>query len=113
MWEQAIEQLRDVSLDDPRYLEAQTLLAKYQTNLGEVEIKQEDESQSVEALNNAKSQIVEFPKHIDSDNKDAAARQIQTIINQLEQVQPQTTTYDEARELMSFAKKKFQQIQNL
>ncbi|GAB4539954.1 MAG: hypothetical protein Tsb0014_30830 [Pleurocapsa sp.] len=113
LWQEAINKLQNVSLDDPGYLEAQTLLAIYQTNLGEVEIKRQDESQSVQALNNAKSQIIQFPKQIDSRNKEFAAKQIQTIINQLEQVQPDTTAYNEARELMNFAEKKFQQIQNL
>ena len=46
LWRQAISKLKAVSLNDPGYLEAQTLLAIYQTNLGEVEIKQQDESQS-------------------------------------------------------------------
>lgn len=111
LWRQAINKLEAVSLDEPGYLAAQTLLASYQTNLGEVEIKQQNESQSAEALKIAKSKIIDVPQQIDSNNRDYAARQIQAIIDQLEQIQPGTTVYTEAQELKTLANNKFQQIQ--
>jgi hypothetical protein len=113
LWQQASQKLTSISVDDPGYLAAQTLIVNYESKLGEIEIAREDESQSEIAVEEAKSLIIDLPKQIDSNNRDIVIRQLQIIIDRLEKVRPNTTVYSEARQLMTLANNKLQQIQKL
>ena len=55
LWQQAIERLEEVPVGNSDYVEAQKLLATYQTNLGTVQTRRQVEQESVEALEQAKS----------------------------------------------------------
>ncbi len=112
LWQDAIRGLQRVPLKDPGYIDAQSLLATYKTNLGEVKIRQQAEADSVKAFDYAQSQIVNLPKQVNNNNREIAAREILQIIIKLKKVQSGTTVYQEAQELLSFANKKLQEIQN-
>ena len=115
LWEQAINQLKQVPLENPGYVEAQKFQAKYQTNLGIVRTSLQAEQTSVEALSGAKDEI-ETMLAISSDASGVPQNQVigqlQSIINQLEIVQPGTTAYPKAQELLQSAQKKLEQLQS-
>lgn len=113
-WEQAINQLKLVPLEDPGYVEAQKLQANYQRNLGIARTSLQAEQASVEALGRAKDKI----ETLLSGSSDGSSMpqnqligQLQGILNQLETVQPGTTAYPQAQELMASAQKKLEQVQ--
>jgi hypothetical protein len=76
-----------VPLADPGYIEAQTLLATYQTNLGEIKIRQALETDSVTAFEQAQTKIESLlgslPKEENTVNRNQIISQLQNIINQL------------------------------
>ncbi len=115
LWEQAINQLKQVPVEDPGYVEAQKLHAKYQRNLGIVRTRLQAEQASVEALERAKNQIETMLASTASDgspvNQNQLIAQLQGIINQLETVKPGSTAYPEAQQLLQLAQKRRKQFQ--
>ena len=57
LWEQAILRLQQVEAENPGYIDAQKLLAKYQTTLGNVRTRLQAEKDSQAALAIAKDKI--------------------------------------------------------
>ncbi|VEP18747.1 conserved hypothetical protein [Hyella patelloides LEGE 07179] len=110
LWQEAILRLERIPLEYPGFSKAQNLLADYKTNLGNIKIRQQKEADSVRAFESAKSQIINLPKQVDSNNRERVISQIQQIIFQLEKVQADTTVYQEAKELMILAENKLKQI---
>ncbi|AFY49587.1 hypothetical protein Nos7524_3808 [Nostoc sp. PCC 7524] len=108
LWSTAIEQLQSIRVEDPGYLEAQKLLATYQTNLGILETRLQAEIESQSSLKQANEQIQRLIAAPPSEQQQFQA-QIQGIINQLNTVQSGTTAYAEAQILISQAKKRLQQ----
>lgn len=116
LWEPAIDRLKQVPVEHPGYVEAQELLAKYQRNLGIVRTRLQAEQASVEALQQAKDRIQTLLASTSADgssmNRNHLMSQLQGIINQLETVQPGTTAYPEAQQLLQSAQKKLEQVQS-
>lgn len=106
-WKQAIERLERVPVEDAGYLEAQRLLANYQKNLSEVQIRLQEETNSVEALTLAKNKINNLLAQRNSD-RNLIISELQAIIDQLQQVKSGTTVYSEAQILSKSAQKKLQ-----
>ena len=102
--------MSNTQIEDAGYLETQTLLASYEAELSEMRIRQQEESSSLRAYDSAQQMITNLPKSVDQYNRDRTARDILTIINQLEKVKPQTTAYDDAITMMNFANKKLRQL---
>ncbi len=115
LWEEAINRLKQVPLEDQGYLQAQKLLATYQTNLGRIQIRLEAEEESVESLDIAQREIQSLLANIPSDGSTSARNstisQIQGIIDRLKKVQYGTTTYPKAQELLASAQNKLKQLQ--
>ncbi len=116
LWQQAISRLEQVSKQDlTGYAEAQKLLAEYSKNLGQVKIRRQAESDSVNALeqskNNIESLLASTPTTAKSVNRNRTISQLQGIINDLEKVQNGTTAYLKAQELLLQAKNKLNQLQ--
>lgn len=109
--EKAILILAKVPLEDPGYLETQTLLAAYEAELSEMRIRQQEEEMSQRAYESARDKIANLPQSIDGANRDRTVREILTIINELDKVQPQTTVYTQAQSVMHSAEKKLKQLQ--
>lgn len=108
LWEKAIQLLEKVPLDNPGYLDAQTKLAQYESNLGTAKIRLEAEETSTEALQKAKYLIAQWQKSAASEAPDRGylMGQLREIINDLESVRPGTTAYAEAQKLLQFARNK-------
>ncbi|MEP0798563.1 hypothetical protein [Funiculus sociatus] len=115
LWYKAIEQLQKIRVDDVDYVEAQKLLATYQTNLGTVQTRLKAERQSQEAFKYAQEQIqallASIPKDGSQVNRNQIISQMQEIINQLQTVKSGTTAYSEAQNLLQLAQKKLASAQ--
>ncbi|MBD2002474.1 MULTISPECIES: hypothetical protein [Cyanophyceae] len=115
LWYKAIEQLQNIRVDDVDYVEAQKLLATYQTNLGTVQTRLKAERQSQEAFKYAQEQIqallASIPKDGSQVNRNQIISQMQEIINQLQTVKSGTTAYSEAQNLLQSAQKKLASAQ--
>jgi hypothetical protein len=107
LWKQAIERLERVPVEDAGYLDAQRLLATYQKNLSEVQIRRQEETSSVETLTLAKNKINNLLAERNSD-RNLIISNLQSIIDQLQQVKLGTTVYPEAQTLLKSAQKKLQ-----
>jgi hypothetical protein len=105
-WEQAMDQLRQVRVDEPTYPEAQQKLAEYQANLAAVKIRIDAEEKSVTAMKRAKDLIAQWQR-LNTENSSysqgAIASTLQQIINELESIPAGTTVSKEAQELLKYA----------
>ncbi|MDE5094928.1 MAG: hypothetical protein O4804_12050 [Trichodesmium sp. St11_bin5] len=107
LWEQAINQLQKISADNPSYLAAQSKIAEYQLNLANVKMRLQAERDSGTAFKRSKDLIADWKKSaINNSDRGLLASKLQEIINQLENVKPETTFYQQAQELLKFAKDK-------
>lgn len=113
LWQDAVNRLQKVSVDKPGYLEAQTKLAEYKTNLGIVRTRLQSEQQSSAAISRAKKQIADWQSMASGEyaNTDYLARQLQQIIDELDRVQPGTTAYAESQKLLQFARESLEKLQ--
>jgi hypothetical protein len=113
LWQQAIARLEQIPSDDlTGYAEAQRLLAQYNTNLGQVRIRQQSEQNSVAALQQAQSQIQTLQANAQYLDHNRNISQLQSIINELEKVQNGTTAYLKAQNLLLSAQNKLNQLQS-
>lgn len=115
LWQDGVEQLKQVPLEHPGYVEAQELLAKYKSNLAEIEIRLKTEAGSAKALEDAKIRIEKLLASPSTDLHSEQGRlilsELQGIIYQLEKVQPGSTGYQQAQELLQSAENKIKQLQ--
>ena len=84
LWEQAIERLELVPLEEPGYLDAQALLATYKTNLGEIKLRQQFEEESTEAYRTAQTQIQNLQANANSWERNYLISELEGIISELE-----------------------------
>ncbi|MEG3842647.1 hypothetical protein [Microcoleus sp. herbarium14] len=111
LWEEGINRLKMVPVDNPGYLDAQTKLAEYQKNLGIAQIRLQTEKDSATVLQEAKSLFANLQKDVNSQNSGNSLSQLQEIINKLESVKPGTTVYPESQKWLQSARKKQQEWQ--
>ena len=112
LWQEAINRLKQVRVDNPGYLEAQTKLAEYQINLGNAQIRRQNERDSEAAMKRAKNLIADWQRYALNENPNTGvlASKLQDIINQLDLVKPGTTPHAEAQELLKFANNKLKEL---
>jgi hypothetical protein len=114
LWSNAIDRLQKVDSTDPDYLAAQSYLADYTQKLGVVKTRLETEEKSTLAIANAKQQTQELisslPSKPNPDERNRLISRLQGIIDQLKQVQPNTTVYAEAQTLLKQAQSKLSQL---
>jgi hypothetical protein len=111
LWEEGINRLKMVPVDNPGYLDAQTKLAEYQKNLGIAQIRLQAETDSATALQEAKSLFANLQQDVNSQNSGNSLSQLQQIINKLESVKAGTTVYPESQKWLQSARKKQQEWQ--
>lgn len=104
-WNNAIEQLKNIDVKEAGYVEAQKLIAQYQTNLGIIQNRQRYESEAKQILEVANQDIKSLIASAPSDTQQLKA-EILDIINQLRTIKPGTTSYAEAQQLIAMAQKK-------
>ena len=112
LWMEAIERLKDIpSTDVAGYTEAQKLLAIYEANLGQVNIRRQAEADAVEAMEAAQREIESLLASDHDMERNRVLSKLQSIINQLEKVRNGTTAYPKAQELLLSANNKLRQLQ--
>ncbi|BAQ66550.1 hypothetical protein [Geminocystis sp. NIES-3709] len=110
LWQQSIDHLKSIPLEDTGYLEAQKLLANYTTNLATIQIRKQVETESAQYFTEAERRIEKLLE-VDNTESKLVASQLQGIINQLEKVQSGTTSYNQSQKLLKSANDKLQQFQ--
>jgi hypothetical protein len=111
LWEDAIAQVELISQDDlTGYAEAQKMRAEYQQNLGQIKIRLQAEEESVRTFEQAQQETAHLLAIATPTNRDYTISQLQSIINQLEQVQNGTTVYLEAQSQLLSAQNKLSQF---
>jgi len=113
LWELAIDRLGKIAVEETGYLEAQKLLATYQSDLATVRVRRQVEEASVMALQNAKREIQSLlasASNYGGIDRHQMTSKIQSIISELENVKTGTTAYKEAQELILSAQKKLKEI---
>jgi hypothetical protein len=110
LWNNAIDRLNKVSETNPDYLAAQTHLANYVQQLGNIQTRKEEEAESLQILGKAKQQIQLLLSSQSAqpsrENQNQTTIQLQEIIDQLTQVKPHTTAYEQAQTLLKQAQAK-------
>ena len=99
LWLQSIKRLQNIEVTNPNYLEAQKLLAKYQSNQGIIQTRLQAERESQKILNQAEAQIERFIAYPPSELNQYKAK-LRTIITKLKTVKSGTTSYPRAQELI-------------
>lgn len=113
LWQQAIDRLKQVPLADPAYVDAQQKLAQYQQNLGVARTRRQAELESARALRRGKEEIAQWQILAGTNsNRGILASKLQSIVNELETVQPGTTATAEAEELLKFARIEILELQS-
>lgn len=111
LWETAIARLTQIPVEDPGYGTAQALLASYEKNLGIVKENAAKEEASVRALDSATEKTTRMlAQNLEGMDRNQIASLLQSIINDLEKVQPHTTSYARATELMTAANQKLARL---
>jgi len=110
LWQKAIQRLEDIPVEDPGYASAQKLLATYQTNLGTAQTQLQAEQEAVEVLKQAQTSVQALVANSSSLESNQKISQLQDIMNQLQTIQPGTTAYSEAQNLMQAAQTKLEQL---
>ena len=110
LWEEAIAQVQLVSQDDTGYPEAQKMRAEYQQNLGQIKIRLQAEEESVRIFEQAQRDTTNLLAIATPTSRSQVISQLQSIINQLNQVQNGTTVYLEAQSQLLSAQNKLSQF---
>ena len=110
LWEEAIAQVQLVSQDDTGYPEAQKMRAEYQQNLGQIKIRLQAEEESVRIFEQAQRDTTNLLAIATPTSRSQVMSQLQSIINQLNQVQNGTTVYLEAQSQLLSAQNKLSQF---
>jgi tetratricopeptide (TPR) repeat protein len=109
LWEKAIQQLEKIQVSEPSYVEAQKLIAQYQTNVGTIKNRRQMESDAVDILKEANKEIQRLIASPPTDKNQIRA-EIQGVITQLNNVKSGTTAYTESQRLLTLANKRIQQL---
>ncbi len=106
LWQESIDRLKQIDAKDPDYLPAQKLLASYQTSLGNVRIRLQQEQEATRAYGQAISLRANLYASVPDNAKfltPAQAGMLQQIVVELEKVKPGTTVYGEAQTMQKAA----------
>ncbi|TAF12217.1 MAG: hypothetical protein EAZ77_00530 [Nostocales cyanobacterium] len=109
LWEKAIQKLENIQVSEPSYVEANKLIAQYQTNLGIIKNRRQAESDAKEILEKANQEIQSLIASPPGDKNQTKAAIIR-VMNQLSSVKTGTTSYNEAQRLLKLADNKLKQI---
>jgi hypothetical protein len=102
LWEKAIQELNNIQVQEPSYVEAKRLIAQDQTNLGTIKNRRQAESDAKEILDEANKEIQSLIASPPGDKNQTKAAIIR-VMNQLSSVKTGTTSYNEAQRLLKLA----------
>ncbi|WP_246605512.1 hypothetical protein [Sphaerospermopsis torques-reginae] len=99
-----------MQVSETSYVEAQKLIAQYQTNLGTIQNRRQAESEGKEILDAANKEIQSLIGSPPT-NKNEAKAEIIKVMNQLSSVKSGTTSYNEAQRLLKLADNQVKKLQ--
>lgn len=108
LWRQAIARLEQVPLEDAGYDEAQQILAEYQNKLGVVQEQETREVRSQQAFATAQQKNTDLGSRVGNLDRATYASILQSIVNDLNQVESGTTVYDSAQQLKAAVQSRLQ-----
>ncbi|MGJ3248794.1 MAG: hypothetical protein ACFE0I_22315 [Elainellaceae cyanobacterium] len=112
LWSDAIARLESIPPESAAYPDAQQRLAEYRDNIEQIRIRRENEASSVATLQHAQQKIEQLQSNADRLTPNQTLSQLQAIANDLDRVQPGTTAYPEAQDLLRFTRNKIRQLTN-
>ncbi|MBE9014504.1 hypothetical protein IQ250_30390, partial [Pseudanabaenaceae cyanobacterium LEGE 13415] len=97
-WKNAIAKLKQIQLNDPDYVQAQSRIVEYEQSLNAIEERMQHEKDSIQAYETAERMTANListadPKRVD---RPYVLGELRRIIVQLDQVKPNTTVYAKA-----------------
>ncbi len=115
LWQLAISRLDDIRSDDlAGFTEAEQLLAQYEANISEIEVRREAEADAVRLMREANykiEQLSRFNAGSPSDfRRDYQISQLYSIINTLNQIPNGTTVYKDSELLLIQATNRLNQL---
>jgi hypothetical protein len=110
LWQEATGRLQKVPDDGVDYLEAQKLLATYETNLREIRLRKQAEQEAVQILDQVQQQVQQLQQNANRWEKERVISELEGIRYELNKIQPGTTVYNQAQELLQFATQKRNQL---
>jgi soluble cytochrome b562 len=110
LWQEAIQRLEMVPDDGVDYLEAQKLLATYETNLREIRLRRQAEQEAVQLLDEVQGQVQQLQKNASSWQQERIISELEGISYKLNKIQPGTMAYNQAQALLAFATQKRDQL---
>ncbi|MEO1094824.1 MAG: hypothetical protein AAFX01_07990 [Cyanobacteria bacterium J06638_28] len=110
LWEQAIERLEQVPVEDAGYAESQQMLAEYTNNLGAIESRLIAEQRSQAAFESASKLSIDLADDVDTLSPNQYASELQRILNELSKVEQGTTVYEQAQGLAAAVQDRLQQV---
>lgn len=97
LWREAIARLERIPIEDVGYAEAQKMLVEYTTKLGVIERNLAAEERSQRAWESAEAKQIQLLGRADTMSPSAYASAAQSIISDLNRIEPNTTKYDLAQ----------------
>jgi len=110
LWQDAIARLEQVPIDDVGYNEAQKMLAEYQNKLGIVQEQQIREERSQEAFADAQAKNINLSSRAEYLTPSAYAGELQSILNDLDRVQADTTVAESAQVLKQAVQARLKEV---
>ncbi|WP_041642114.1 hypothetical protein [Trichormus azollae] len=107
----AIQELENLQVREPSYVEAKKLIAEYQTNSGTVKNRRQAENDAKKTLSKANCERkIQHLIASQSSNRNEIKAEIIGTMNQLSNVKSGTTSYSEAQQLLKLADNKLKQL---
>jgi multidrug resistance efflux pump len=100
-WQDAIDLLEQVPLEDPGFDEAQRMLAEYKSNLRTIEIRLADEQASTEAWQAAQDHYTRLWGSSQQLSSAQYAEELQLIVNDLQRVKEGSSPFEDAQTLLA------------
>jgi hypothetical protein len=100
-WQDAIDLLEQVPLEDPGFDEAQRMLVEYKSNLRTIEIRLADEQASTEAWQAAQDHYTRLWGSSQQLSSAQYAEELQLIVNDLQRVKEGSSPFEDAQTLLA------------
>jgi hypothetical protein len=100
-WQDAIDLLEKVPLEDPGFDEAQRMLVEYKSNLRTIEIRLADEQASTEAWQAAQDHYTRLWGSSQQLSSAQYAEELQLIVNDLQRVKEGSSPFEDAQTLLA------------
>ncbi len=107
-WDNAIEQLQSISVENPDYVKSRKVISDYQQQADRAKIRLTQEQATAESLQTIESRINTLVQNHSSLNRDQAKAELMTIEAKLKKIPKGTTAYDQAQDWLQSLRKRLE-----